>query len=376
MVKKSAVFLYVLILITVWGATNSPGNKTANQPVNQSGEAAVATISNMQLLSESGLKAEDSDTQGDGLTYETDIMQISNNEDNTDAGAADSVPGIEDLKLNLSSLPNVKNFGAKGDGITDDTAAIQSAINDTYAKGGGTIYIPEGTYLINPVLSVKLKSNVNLYIADDATLKAQATTNDTYAVVKIGNVSNVKVIGGNIVGERDIHLGTGGEWGHGISITGSKDIYVADVNVSDCWGDGIYIGSNSVKNYSTNIYIERFNIDRARRNGISVISGINVTIKDGIISNTNGTAPQCGICLEPNTTTEFLQNILIEDVTAINSVRSGVLFGLKGYVSTPNDVTVTLKNFVNINSGKAAYNDYKTFMTQNPSFDIRFLQTE
>ncbi|MBI3548191.1 MAG: fibronectin type III domain-containing protein [Elusimicrobia bacterium] len=45
---------------------------------------------------------------------------------------------------------NVKNFGAKGDGVTDDTAAIQAAL-DSVKIGGGTVYIPAGTYIVSPI---------------------------------------------------------------------------------------------------------------------------------------------------------------------------------------------------------------------------------
>lgn len=41
------------------------------------------------------------------------------------------------------------NFSAKGDGVTDDTKAIQNAIDRVAAQGGGTVFIPAGTYLVN-----------------------------------------------------------------------------------------------------------------------------------------------------------------------------------------------------------------------------------
>ncbi|WP_275900167.1 glycosyl hydrolase family 28-related protein [Pseudomonas sp. 15A4] len=39
---------------------------------------------------------------------------------------------------------NVQNFGAKGDGVSDDTAAIQQAIDAAAAAGGGQVYVPPG----------------------------------------------------------------------------------------------------------------------------------------------------------------------------------------------------------------------------------------
>jgi hypothetical protein len=69
--------------------------------------------------------------------------------------------GLEavETRLNNNLSINVKDYGAKGDGTTDDTAAIQRAINDANAAGGGTVFFPSGTYITT---TQTLPSNVVL----------------------------------------------------------------------------------------------------------------------------------------------------------------------------------------------------------------------
>lgn len=60
-----------------------------------------------------------------------------------------------------AGIVSVKNYGAVGNGVTDDTTAIQLAINTVGAAGGGSISFPAGTYLINGTVQV-LFSGVTL----------------------------------------------------------------------------------------------------------------------------------------------------------------------------------------------------------------------
>jgi polygalacturonase len=69
---------------------------------------------------------------------------------------------------------DVTHFGARGDGVTIDTAAINRAIDAAGRGPGGTVYFPAGTY---PSYSVHLRSNVALYLAQGATLLGAAPAN-------------------------------------------------------------------------------------------------------------------------------------------------------------------------------------------------------
>lgn len=59
------------------------------------------------------------------------------------------------------------NWGVVGDGVTSNTAAIQKAIDDCSARGGGTIRFPAGRYLTG---TIQLKNGVVLHLEDRATL--------------------------------------------------------------------------------------------------------------------------------------------------------------------------------------------------------------
>jgi hypothetical protein len=72
----------------------------------------------------------------------------------------------------LREIVSVKDFGALGDGVTDDTAAIQAAFNAVPQYGN--VYFPAGVYIISATLTVP---TVNLTIYGSATIKAKNGTN-------------------------------------------------------------------------------------------------------------------------------------------------------------------------------------------------------
>jgi hypothetical protein len=73
----------------------------------------------------------------------------------TPSGAGAVATNVRDK---LRESVSVKDFGAVGDGVTDDTAAINAAVAALVTAGGGTLYFPEGTYIVSA--PINLRSNI------------------------------------------------------------------------------------------------------------------------------------------------------------------------------------------------------------------------
>ena len=84
---------------------------------------------------------------------------------------------------------NVRDFGAKGDGVAKDTAAIQKAIDAAGKQGGGTVLVPPGKYLSG---TIHLKSYVTLHLDNGATILASTDNGDfdAYETLPFQSVSD------------------------------------------------------------------------------------------------------------------------------------------------------------------------------------------
>lgn len=80
---------------------------------------------------------------------------------------------------NAESNYNVRNYGAKGDGKTLDSPAINAAIEDAASDGGGQVYLPAGIYLSG---SIRLKSNIDLHLAPGCIILAAPAEMKAYDV--------------------------------------------------------------------------------------------------------------------------------------------------------------------------------------------------
>lgn len=263
---------------------------------------------------------------------------------------------------------NVRDFGAKGDSTTDDTAAIQAALDAASTRGISAVLFPTGTYKVsattadnNFFAALTVHSGQRL-LFDAATLQLTANGYDFYAVLNIHNVNNVTVEGGlTIIGDRESHTATTGESGHGIRIVNSHNVHVSDVNIRYTWGDGVCVGGNgTMDEISKNVTIERVRTYKCSRNGLSIIEADGVVVRDCDFTCTDRTNPQYGIDIEPNLGTST--NILIENVRMLNNgVGSFTLYIKKATMPG----TIALRN-IETDSKTAIY----TSSDSGATFDV------
>jgi nitrous oxidase accessory protein NosD len=222
-----------------------------------------------------------------------------------------------------TTIHDVRAYGAVGDGSHDDTAAFQRAI-DSLPPSGGRVFVPHGSYLIDPVKSVRLASNTVMELADTAILCAKPNSVERTYVLLVEEAENVEINGGAIQGEREQHTYAGQgthEWGMGIAVYASKKVKIKNVRVSDCTGDGITVGRAS-----EDVEIDNVNITRARRNGLTIGRVLRCRVTESTITHTNGTAPQAGIDIEPDSAgTALCEDVVIERCRITDNTSAGIV---------------------------------------------------
>jgi hypothetical protein len=144
------------------------------------------------------------------------------------------------VESKLQDVVSVKDFGAVGNGVADDTAAIQAAVNT-----GKQVVIPSGTYIVS---TITLVNNVSLKGQGNPILKKKDASAST-AVLSANNISNFKVCGLHIDGNKANNT-VGSD---NIAITNGCYNFTVEKNTSYSakydpilgLGNGIFIDSNA-----------------------------------------------------------------------------------------------------------------------------------
>lgn len=196
-------------------------------------------------------------------------------------------------------------FGAKADGITDDTEAIQLAFNSL--TDGGILYFPKGKYIVkhNPVTNgedyiavlVENKSGITVLFDNGATIKHNLTDVGRYSMFTFENCDGLEIKGGIIEGDKNEHTPISTGYGSkGINLKNCTNIYIHDMKVWNIFGD--CIGVSGTTKQSENILIENCTLHDSYRNGITIGGVKRGTVRNCHIYNVSGGDPQAGIDIE------------------------------------------------------------------------------
>lgn len=168
------------------------------------------------------------------------------------------------------AVVNVFDYGATGDGTTDDTAAVQLALN-----AGGTVFFPVGTYLIGTTLNVL--SNTQVSLDQNATVKAKSTLSGN--LFSVNSKTNVKFTGGIFDGNKANAASATAV----IYIYNSSSVWVNNTTVQNGKVRNIYVEGPSTSSVSRNIFIQNNSINNATNVGITFTYTGNILIENNLV---------------------------------------------------------------------------------------------
>lgn len=227
---------------------------------------------------------------------------------------------------------NIREYGARGDGKTLDTKAINHTIEIAAQEGGGTVFFPAGNYLSG---SIHLKSNITLYLDQGAVIIATGSeTSAEYDETESVKITNFQDYGhtyfhNSLIWGDGLHdisiLGQGMIWGKGllkdwkkgsklgnkaIALIRCRNVIIRDISILT--GGWFGILATGTDNLTINNIKEDTN-----RDGMDIDCCKNVRISDCFVNSPYDD----GICLKSSFALGYARNT--ENVTITNCQVSG-----------------------------------------------------
>jgi len=135
-----------------------------------------------------------------------------------------------------------------------------------------------------------------------------------------------------------------GEWRMAIALRGCRHVLIEGLRVESAGGDGFYLDGGGDLGWCEDITFRNCVAYDNHRQGISVISAVNLLIENCAFLNTWGTAPEAGIDLEPDTERQRLVNCVIRNSIFENNNGNQILIYLKPLTTNSEPVSIRFEN--------------------------------
>jgi hypothetical protein len=197
----------------------------------------------------------------------------------------------------------VSTHGAVGDGVTDDTAALQAAFAAIEASGGTLAFEAGRTYLVSGLLEIVDGSDFALR-GNGATIEvADGTPTDNHCPLSFRRCSRFSVADLTVDGNRDQRTPEQSSGGHNVRIRDCHEFLFCRVTSNDATTDGFYVAPTDnadVSTFPSDGVIQECHADYNFRQGMSIINARRLQVIDSSFTNTIGHSPQAGVDIEPN----------------------------------------------------------------------------
>lgn len=176
---------------------------------------------------------------------------------------------LENADLIIAAYDAVKDFGADPSGTEDSAGAIRQALFAAECDGGGTVYLPEGEYLVSG--GIEIPENVQLCgewrppadsVPGAAGTVLIAENDPAFMEESMISLSDSSAVGGLTVIYPNQNTASPIHYKPAITVSGYRCFTVENLTLLGAW-DGIQLGSNTASNeiyYLNNVYISALNI--------------------------------------------------------------------------------------------------------------------
>jgi parallel beta helix pectate lyase-like protein len=214
-------------------------------------------------------------------------------------------------------------------GATDASVALTSFL-DTVPDGSTIAFKAGAIYRMDQGLKFSDRHDLT-FEGNGATMRSNGDTHESSSLFALwGGNTRIVIRDFNLVGNSPTPgvYKPGSEGAHGVLIDGGSDVDVSGVNVSSVWGDGFYVGL-----WADTVSIHDSTVASNGRNGVSIISGRNVTVQRVTFTKSG----YCTFDIESNKPTEGANNITFVDnmagtwgniFLAVNGVPGSVVDGV------------------------------------------------
>jgi len=239
-----------------------------------------------------------------------------------------------------SGYKSVKDFGAKCDGVTDDAASFQKALN-----ASKTVFIPRGTCIVNSTILLRAGSDLRGDGMGVSTVKKGGISAASMGAFYAYSASAGEMLDGiqiskmTLDGQSDVFGFS--EFQHLISLNGVKNALVDNVEFRGFQGDGLFIGSGASgrdERHNENITVRNNvfdGVNYSNRNGISILDGNGILIEGNSFRNTSQNNMPGAIDIEPENSYHLVKHITIRnnDFANIGGNVAAIAFVLNQSIS-------------------------------------------